>query len=104
MGHNCNGEREEHLACLPSKRPHPSGSSAQLLQPRVFRLGFLQDGNIRVGIPPQREEGLLRGVSCEAFRGAKPAVKVYTLRKRRETFDWINELTMMLVQVWAVHT
>jgi len=28
----------------------------------------------------------------------------YTLPKRRETFDWINELTMMLMEVWAVHT
>ena len=37
------------------------------------------------------------------FRDAKPAIKVYTFGKRRETFDWINELTMMLTQVWAVH-
>ena len=44
-----------------------------------------------------------RQVACEVFRGAKPAIKVSTLRKRRETFDWINELTMMLMQVWAVH-
>ncbi len=54
--------------------------------------------------------GCLHGkVACEVwvsrcgFRGAKPAIKAYTLRKRRETFDWINELTMMLMQVWAVH-
>jgi hypothetical protein len=40
----------------------------------------------------------------EVFRGAKPATKVYTLRKRRETFDWINKLTTALIQVWAVHT
>jgi hypothetical protein len=31
-------------------------------------------------------------------------MKVYTLRKRKETFDWINELTRTLIQVWAVHT
>jgi hypothetical protein len=35
---------------------------------------------------------------------AKPALKTYTLRKRKEAFDWINELTMTLIQVWAVHT
>jgi hypothetical protein len=35
---------------------------------------------------------------------AKPAIKVYTPRKRKETFEGINELTMMLMQLWAVHT
>ena len=39
-----------------------------------------------------------------ASQDAKPAMKAYTLRKRKETFDWINELTMTLIQVWAVHT
>jgi hypothetical protein len=31
-------------------------------------------------------------------------MKVYTRRKRREVFDWINELTTMLIQVWVVRT
>jgi hypothetical protein len=31
-------------------------------------------------------------------------LKVDTLRKRKETFDWINELTMTLIRVLAVHT
>ena len=43
-------------------------------------------------------------VACKVFHDAKPAMKVYTLRKRKETFDWINELTMTLIQVLAVHT
>jgi hypothetical protein len=43
-------------------------------------------------------------VACEVFHHAKPAMKVYTLRKRKETFDVINELTMTLIQAWAVHT
>jgi transposase InsO family protein len=43
-------------------------------------------------------------VACQVFHDAKPALKVYTLRKRKETFDWINELTMTLIQVLAVHT
>ena len=30
--------------------------------------------------------------------------RIYTLRRRRETFDWINGLTRTLIQVWAVHT
>jgi hypothetical protein len=34
----------------------------------------------------------------------KPALKEYTLRKRREIFDWINGLTTSLIQVLAVHT
>ncbi len=52
-----------------------------------------------------RSRGCLHGqVACEVFQDAKPAMKAYTLRKRRETFDWINELTLTLIQVWAVHT
>jgi transposase InsO family protein len=49
--------------------------------------------------------GCLDGqVACEVFQDAKPAMKAYTLRKRKETFNWINELTLTLIQVWAVHT
>jgi transposase InsO family protein len=43
-------------------------------------------------------------VACKVFQDAKPALRVYTLRKRKETFDWINELTRTLIQAWAVHT
>jgi hypothetical protein len=43
-------------------------------------------------------------VACEVFHDAKPALKVYLHRKRKEAFDWINELTTMLIQAWAVHT
>jgi transposase InsO family protein len=43
-------------------------------------------------------------VACRVFQDAKPALKAYTLRKRREIFDWINELTRTLFQVSAVHT
>jgi transposase InsO family protein len=49
--------------------------------------------------------GCLHGqVACEVFQDAKPAMKAYTLRKRKETFNWINELTLTLIQVWAVHS
>jgi hypothetical protein len=41
-------------------------------------------------------------VACQVFHQAKPARKVYTLRKRKETLDWINELTRMLVRIWEV--
>lgn len=52
-----------------------------------------------------RPRGCLDGqVACEVFQEAKSAMKAYTLRRRRETFDWINELTLTLIQVWAVHT
>jgi transposase InsO family protein len=43
-------------------------------------------------------------VACKVFQDAKSALKAYTLRKRREIFDWINELTRALIQVSAVHT
>ncbi len=43
-------------------------------------------------------------VACQVFQSARSAMKVYTRRKRREVFDWINELTTILIQVWAVRT
>jgi transposase InsO family protein len=52
-----------------------------------------------------RSRPCLQGkVACEVFHQAKPALKVYTLRKRKETLDWINELTRLLIRVWAVRT
>jgi hypothetical protein len=52
-----------------------------------------------------RSRDCLHGhVACEVFQDAKSALKAYTLRRRREIFDWINELTLTLIQGWAVHT
>jgi len=52
-----------------------------------------------------RPRGCLHGqVACRVFQDAKPVLKAYTFRKRREVFDWINELTRALIQVSAVHT
>jgi transposase InsO family protein len=43
-------------------------------------------------------------VACQVFHQARPGLKVYTLRKRKETLDWINELTRMLIRAWGVRT
>ena len=43
-------------------------------------------------------------VACRVFQDAKSALKAYTLRKQKEIFDWINELTQMLNQAWALRT
>jgi hypothetical protein len=52
-----------------------------------------------------RSRGGLDGqVACKVFQDAKLAMKADTLRRRKEIFDWINELTMTLVKVLAVHT
>jgi len=52
-----------------------------------------------------RSRACLQGhIACRVFHEAKPALKAYTLRKRREIFDWINDLTRALIQVSAVHT
>jgi len=41
-----------------------------------------------------RSRGCLDGhIACRVFQDAKPALQAYTLRKRREIFDGINELT-----------
>jgi transposase InsO family protein len=75
-----------------------AGSPVPESQVQVWAEGLAHELN-------HRSRGCLDGqVSCEVFQDAKPAMKAYTLRKRKETFDWINELTMTLIQVWAVHT
>jgi hypothetical protein len=43
-------------------------------------------------------------IACRVFHDAKPALQAYTLRKRREIFDWINGLTEALIPISAVHT
>jgi len=43
-------------------------------------------------------------IACRVFQDAKLVLKAYTLRKRREIFDWINELTQTLIAVSAVQT
>lgn len=53
-----------------------AGGTGRLLQLRVLRLGFFQDGKIRVGILPQRKEILiggfrLRRVSSDHIRPAQ---------------------------------
>jgi hypothetical protein len=45
------------------------------LQLRVLRFGFLQDGNIRVGVFPQREEIFVGGAG-KAEMGERPEGKV----------------------------
>jgi hypothetical protein len=39
----------------------PSGSASRLFQLCVFRLGILQDGDVGVGVFPEREEILIGG-------------------------------------------
>ena len=52
-----------------------------------------------------RPRGCFDGqIACRVFQDTKFVRKAYTLRKRREIFDWINELTRALIQVSAVHT
>jgi transposase InsO family protein len=52
-----------------------------------------------------RSRGCLDGhIACRVFQKAKPALQAYTLRRRREIFDWINGLTQALIQVSAVRT
>ena len=52
-----------------------------------------------------RSRDCLNGrIACRVFQDAKLALKAYTLRKRREIIDWINELTQTLIAVSAVQT
>ena len=52
----------------------------------------------------RRRRSLHGEVACRAFQDARPTLKAYTRRKRREVFDEINALTRTLMQARAVHT
>jgi len=43
-------------------------------------------------------------IACHVFQEARPALKAYTRRKRREIFDEINNLTWMLMESRSVRT
>ena len=43
-------------------------------------------------------------IACRVFQAARPALRAYTLRRRREFFDEINGLTRMLMQGRSVRT
>ena len=43
-------------------------------------------------------------VACRVFQDARPALKAYTRRKRREIFEEIDALTRMLVEARSVRT
>ena len=52
-----------------------------------------------------RPRGCLDGqIACRVFQDTESLRKAYTLRKRRQIFDWINDLTRELIQASAVHT
>ena len=38
------------------------------------------------------------------LHNAEAGLNGYTRRRRKEVFDWINELTSLLIRVWAVRT
>ena len=78
---------------------------------KILASGRLPDSQVQVWADVlahelnHRSRGRLHGqVACEVFHDATPTMKLYTLRKRKETFDWINELTLTLSRVLAVHT
>jgi hypothetical protein len=43
-------------------------------------------------------------IACRVFQDGRPALRAYTLRKRREVFDEINALTWTLLQAQGVCT
>jgi transposase InsO family protein len=43
-------------------------------------------------------------IACSVFQDTKSVRKAYTFRKRREIFDYINDLTRALIQASAAHT
>jgi hypothetical protein len=78
---------------------------------KILEHGVMPDSQVRLWAEVlahdlnHRSRPCLHGqVACQVFQNAKSAMKVYTRRKRREVFDWINELTSLLIRVWAVRT
>ena len=79
-----------------------------LFQPRVLRLGFLQDGNIRVGVFPEREEILvlragfggvpLHGVSpCQSEAGQRTPGEVHAAQEFLEARVGVRGLFQLCV-------
>jgi len=52
-----------------------------------------------------KPRGCLEGqIACRAFQDTRSVRKAYTFRKRRKTFDCINDLTRALIRASAAHT
>ena len=43
-------------------------------------------------------------IACRVFQDTRSIRKAYTFQKRRKIFDWINELTKVLIQASTAHT
>jgi hypothetical protein len=52
----------------------------------------------------RRRRSLHGQIACRVFQDGRPALRAYTLRKRREVFDEINALTWTLLQAQGVCT
>src|ERR1700691_3581773 len=61
-----------------------SGSSVELLELRVLRFGFFQDGDIRVGVLPQGEEPLVSGLGFRRVSGEGVGSGESEMRQRAE--------------------
>ena len=61
----------------------PGAAVAELLQLRVLRLGLLVDGNIRIGVLPQRQEILVRRQRSNPRRVGVRARRVLRLQSIR---------------------
>ncbi len=73
-------------ASPPSRSPASSASAS------------VRSGRGCAGIAPRGKR------ACRVFQDARPTLKAYTLRKRREVFDEINALTWTLMQAQGVYT
>jgi hypothetical protein len=59
---------------------------ARLLQFRVLRFGFLQDGNVRVGVFPQREKILVRSLGFRSVALQHIGAGETEMRERADGF------------------
>jgi D-serine deaminase-like pyridoxal phosphate-dependent protein len=94
---------------MPHSRKPAKGSELVRLPGIAFRgvmgyEGHVVEEPIRGARARRAAEAMERLIACRMFQDAKLALKAYTLRKRREIIDWINELTKTLIAVSAVHT
>src|ERR1700693_5314708 len=64
-----------------ASRPRPHGHT-YLLQLGVFRFGFFQDGNIRVGLFPECEEILVGGAGAGIVAGERPGPPYLQMSQR----------------------
>src|SRR5271163_2186123 len=71
---------------MSASYPAPLGTGSRLPQPRVLRLGLLQDRDIGVGVFPERQKILIRDARLGTISGKRVGSGQAQVRQRADDF------------------